>query len=410
MKTMARPLIVVFALVALGASLASLYVHYRMLADPSYVSFCTINETVSCEAVYESEYGSAFGVPVAAGGVVWSGLVALLAFVGLGGPKPGERSATIGALIFLLSVVGLAAVFYFGYASFVVLQKACVLCITVYAAVIGTFVVASNIGGPLSALPARLGKDLSSTFRAPLAATLALIWLVGSVGLVAWFPRGTAATTAESGGTPVQEPVVPIETLDAPQIAVWEKWLDAQPQAAEARPSGDVKVLVLKFNDYQCPACRQTYGLYKGIFEKYEAAYPGVFKFETRDYPLETECGMGGVHGAACEAAVAVRLAREKDKGEELEAALFSRQSPSMTRDYVKKTLEEVTQITDFDARYAQVLTAVRADAQLGQRLGVDGTPTFFINGVKLGSLRPAYFDAAIAHALRKAGVQVPAS
>jgi protein-disulfide isomerase len=269
--------------------------------------------------------------------------------------------------------------------------------------------VASNIGGPLSALPARLFKDLSATFRAPLAATLALVWLAGSVGLLAWFPRGPAPNSA-GNGTPVPEPVVPIETLDAAQVAEWAKWLDSQPQAAEAKPSGDVKVLVLKFNDYQCPACRQTYGLYKGIIEKYEAAYPGVFKFETRDYPLETECGFGGVHGAACEAAVAVRLAREKNKHKELEAAIFSRQSPSMTRDDVKAALEEVTQITDFDARYAETLTAVRADAQLGQRLGVDGTPTFFINGVKLGSLRPAYFDAAIAHALRKAGVQVAAS
>ena len=409
MKTMARPLILGFALVALGASLASLYVHYRMLADPSYVSFCNINETVSCEAVYESEYGTAFGVPVAAGGVVWSGLVALLAFAGLGGPKPGERSATIGALIFVLSVIGLATVFYFGYASFVVLQKACVLCMTVYAAVIGTFVVASNIGGPLSALPARLSKDLSSTFRAPLAATLALVWLVGSVGLVAFFPRGGAAPSGE-GGTAAQEPAVPVETLDAAQVAEWAKWLDSQPQADEVKPTGDVKVLVLKFNDYQCPACRQTYSLYKGIIEKYEAAYPGVFKFETRDYPLETECGFGGIHGAACEAAVAVRLAREQKKDKELEAALFSRQSPTMTREDVKAALEEVTKITDFDARYAEVLPAVRADAQLGQRLKVDGTPTFFINGVKLGSLRPAYFDAAIAHALRKAGVQVAAS
>jgi protein-disulfide isomerase len=100
-------------------------------------------------------------------------------------------------------------------------------------------------------------------------------------------------------------------------------------------------------------------------------------------------------------------MAREKNRDKELEAALFERQSPGMTRDEVKAALKEVAQISesDFDARYPKVLEAVRADSQLGQKIGVTGTPTFFINGVKLPSVRPAYFDAAIAHALRKAGV-----
>ena len=46
----------------------------------------------------------------------------------------------------------------------------------------------------------------------------------------------------------------------------------------------------------------------------------------------------------------------------------------------------------------------MRADAQLGQRLGVNGTPAFFLNGIRLPSLRPSYLDAAIAHLLKKAG------
>ena len=56
--------IILLAAVALGASLASLYVHYRMIADPTYTSFCDISETVSCEAVYESAYGTVRGVLV----------------------------------------------------------------------------------------------------------------------------------------------------------------------------------------------------------------------------------------------------------------------------------------------------------------------------------------------------------
>ena len=43
--------------------------------------------------------------------------------------------------------------------------------------------------------------------------------------------------------------------------------------------------------------------------------------------------------------------------------------------------------------------------SQLGQKVGVNGTPTFFINGIKLGGFRPAAFDAVIAYELKKAGV-----
>ena len=172
-------------------------------------------------------------------------------------------------------------------------------------------------------------------------------------------------------------------------------------------PQGNVKVLLIKFNDYQCPSCRQAYILYKDIIAKYEAAYPGVFKYENRDYPLETECGAGGVHGAACEAAVAVRLAKEKNLDKQLEATLFDRQSMSMTGADVKAALEEVTKITpsEFDSRYQKMLESVRQDVQLGQKVGITGTPTYFINGIRLGGFRPAAFDAVIAYELKKAGV-----
>ncbi len=176
-------------------------------------------------------------------------------------------------------------------------------------------------------------------------------------------------------------------------------------------PTGATKVLVLKFNDYQCPSCRLAWILYKDIIAKYEKANPGVFMFENRDYPLETECGAGNAgHAAACEAAAAVRMAREKSRDKELEAALFERQSPTMTRDDVVSTLQQVAQISraDFDSKYAKTLESVRVDVQLGQKLGITGTPTFFLNGIQLPSLRPAYFDAAIDWALRQ--VQATAS
>jgi len=283
-----------------------------------------------------------------------------------------------------------------------VLKAACPLCLTIDASVIGIFLVSAAAAGSVSALPRHVGSDVVSLRRSPTGATLAAAWVVASLALILFFPRAQAVNASESADT---ASAIPVETLTAEQTAEWDKWLDAQPRAQEVMPGADTKVLVVKFNDYQCPACRQTWAEYRGIIAKYEQRYPGVFKFQYHDFPLEAECGFGGIHSYACEAAVAVRLAQPKGKDRQLGEYFYQHQE-ELSRDEVKRALRDIAQVDDFDQQYAKVLPAVHADAVLGQKLGVEGTPTFFINGIKVPSLRPAYFDAAIAYALRKAGVQ----
>jgi uncharacterized membrane protein/protein-disulfide isomerase len=409
MKKYARPLIVAFALLGFGASVSSLYVHYQLLADPSYSSFCDISDTVSCEAVLTSQYGSIYGVPVAAGGAAWAGLVLLLGLVGMAPSRTVSTSASqsasssddagrIAGYIFLLATVGLAGALYLGYASFFILRQMCPLCVTMYVAVIGLFVVSGGVAAQLSELPARLGRDLRAVMASPLAATLAVVWVVTSVSLVAFFPREDTAEALASA--PV---ATPTEMLGDVEVAQFEAWLDAQPRVDLGLPDDGASVVVAKFNDYQCPACRQAYLAYRGIERKYDEQYPGQVAFVSVDYPLEAECNTGGIHASACEAAVAVRLARESGRDAEMADWLFSNQA-SLTRERVIEGLAEVAQVTDFDARYDELLEDVRADAALGQRVQITGTPTFFINGIRISStLRPAYFDAAIAHELENA-------
>jgi uncharacterized membrane protein/protein-disulfide isomerase len=397
MKRHARTLIVAFASLALAASVASLYVHYQMLADPLYTSFCDISETVNCEAVMTSQYGSVYGVPVAAGGAVWSGLVLLLGVVGMRPPR-SEEAGRIAGYVFLLATVGLAGVLYLGYASFFVLRQMCPLCVAMYVGVIGLFVVSGGVASGLTGLPVRLGRDLRAVMASPLAATLAVVWVVASVSLVAFFPREDMV--AEFAAAPV---TAPTETLGDVEVAQFEAWLDAQPRVDLGVPANGASVVVVKFNDYQCPACRQAYLAYRGIERKYDEESPGQVAFVSLDYPLEAECNTGGIHASACEAAVAVRLAKARDRSAEMVEWLFANQD-TLTRDRVKEALTEVAQVTDFDARYDETLEDVRADAQLGQRLQITGTPTFFINGIRIAStLRPAYFEVAIAYELSKA-------
>jgi uncharacterized membrane protein len=393
--------LVFFSLLGLGASIAALYVHYRLMVDPNYSSFCDVSATVSCEQVLESAYGRILGIPVAAGGAIWSALVFLLSIYGMRQTASDSAHRAAG-YVFVLATIGLAAVFYFAYTSFFVLRQACPLCMTMYVSVVATFLISAAAAGSLKELPGRIGSDLAALRTSPTAATLAAVWIVASVGLIVFFPHEQTVSAQAA-----EQEAAPTETLDQNQLTEWQQWLDRQTPVSEPAvlPSGPVKVLVVKFNDFQCPACRQAYFAYRGIFEKYEKQYPQAFKFENRDYPLESECGMGGQHQFACEAAVAVRLAKEKGKNAELENWLFTTQD-EFSREHAKQGLQQFAGIKpeEYESRYTSVSKEIREDAALGSKLGVTGTPTFFINGVKVPSLRPAYLDAAIAYLLQKAG------
>ena len=50
------------------------------------------------------------------------------------------------------------------------------------------------------------------------------------------------------------------------------------------------------------------------------------------------------------------------------------------------------------------MLESVRPMSRLGSKVRHTGTPTYFVNGIRLGGFRPACFDAVIAYELKKAG------
>lgn len=93
MSSRSRTLLLAFALLGLGASSVSSYVHYNLLTNPAYSSFCDVSATVSCTEAYTSQYGSFLGVPVAIGGVIFFALVLLLAGMAGRSVSPARETA-----------------------------------------------------------------------------------------------------------------------------------------------------------------------------------------------------------------------------------------------------------------------------------------------------------------------------
>ena len=392
--------LMLFALLGLGASLTSTYVHYNLLVDRSFSSFCDVNTTVSCTQAYLSPYGSFLGVPVALGGVFFFAVV--LALAALSGRKTPQAGESAPAYIFALSTVGLAFVLYLGYASFFILHTVCILCLTTYVAIIAIFIISGGATSvPMTSLPARAGRDLKTLVGSPAALAVAALLAIGAISFKVAFPKETAAEVMAQA--PADYP-----PLTDQQKAEVEKWWDMQPKVDVPVPSDGAAVLMVKFNDYQCPPCRQTYEAYGPLLAKW--AKTGKFKFVLKHFPLDSECNgaaPGGPHPAACEAAAAVVMAHRKNDGsaEKLEHWLFSHQGPPLlTPDDVKKAARDVAGITDFDAKYASTLIEVKNDAGMGAMLGVKSTPTFFINGRILpGGQDPRLIDAVIDLEIRRA-------
>ncbi len=392
------------ALVGLAVSTAAAYTHYHLLYDPTYRSFCDVSERISCTQVYASRFSTFRGVPVAVFGALGFAAAALLSIAGLTARQDVRES--MPGYLFVLSTLSLAVVLYLGYASFFVLKAVCILCLATYAAVIGLFLVSGAATTfPMTTLPRRAAKDTRVVLGSPIALALAVLFFAGAATTLAFFPREGA--TGGGGDQSTASATVPVPTQD--QRSEFERWYASQPRVPLVIPSEGAKVLVVKFQDFQCPPCSGTYLQYKPIFAKYEAEHPGAVRVVYKDFPLNRDCNDAVVqtlHPAACDAAVAVRLAAEQNRHDQMEEWLYTHQ-PAQTPPSVRQAAHDVGNVSDFDAKYPSVVQAVKSDAALGKQLGVKSTPTFFINGVKIeGGLPPQYFDQAIAYELQHAAAR----
>lgn len=397
MPNRTRNLLLAFAALGLGASAWSSYVHHSLLTQPGYTSFCDVNNTVSCTQAYLSPYGSLWGIPVALGGVLYFTFVLLL--VGLGGRRSVQAGENVPAYVFATATPALAFVLYLAWASFFRLNALCLLCAATYVAVIGIFIVSGGATKfPMATLPRRASRDVAALARSPMALVLTLVFAIGAVTLINAFPR-----ESQPAGTTQAPPERQFPALTDRQRADFLRWLDVQPKQDVPVDAGGAKVVLVKFNDYQCPACREVYFLYRTVERKFAAG--GQVRFITKHYPLEGECNAsvpGGNHFLACEAAAAVVMAQAKGTADKLEEWVFSNQA-SLTAASLKQAAADIGGIPDFDARYPEALKAVRQDAELGARLKVNSTPTIFFNGLKLDPLwPPPVLEAAIEHELKR--------
>lgn len=156
----------------------------------------------------------------------------------------------------------------------------------------------------------------------------------------------------------------------------------------------NASVTLVEFSDFQCPYCAAAAPELAAVLK----AYPTQVRLVFKQYPLET-------HSQAALAAAAAVAAHKQGKFWPMYDAMFAARD-DLSRDNLlalaqKNGLDLKRFQTDLDS--TEVKEAITRDVQDGDRVGVAGTPTLFIDGqkyngpIELESLKPVV-DAELKH------------
>ena len=155
----------------------------------------------------------------------------------------------------------------------------------------------------------------------------------------------------------------------------------------------DAPVILVEYGDFECPFCGQAYPIVKAMQRHFGKELAFVF----RNFPLRES------HPHAQLAAQAAEAAGSQGKFWEMHDTLYENQRALEEKDLVGYATALGLDVTRFEEELRTGVYAkkVRDDFRGGVRSGVNGTPTFFINGVRFDGNwgDPEEFTAALADA-----------
>ena len=137
----------------------------------------------------------------------------------------------------------------------------------------------------------------------------------------------------------------------------------------------DAPLTLMEYGDYQCPYCGAAYPVVKRLQKKLGKKLRFVF----RNFPMTQ------AHPYALIAAEAAEAASLQGKFWEMHDLLFEQQAflePEMIPLWAKRIGLDLNKFEN-DTRQGVVENRIKEDRQSGIRSGVNGTPTFYINGTR---------------------------
>jgi protein-disulfide isomerase len=333
-----------------------------------FKSFCNMGQTFDCTAVEMSNYAEILpGIPLSGFAVAGYTLLLGLSLCGL---SPALRR---NLKPWLVGFSGVALIFSLIYLFVMLTQigKLCLLCLVIDSLNLILFVLALTLPSSVArSEPSGSGIRLSHIAAMGSGSLIVAFLFTQALNPQAGVKRSDLDDIVDSV---MQSPSLPIEIpADAPTIG-----------------APDAPVTIIKFTDYECPACKMGATAIHPLFKR----YPKKVRFVFMNFPLAHECNADPqlnrtIHAYACEAAAVAVCAKEQGKFTEAYETLFDNQTSFKANGVADLVASKVEGLDSAKLKECMKLPStadrIRRESLVGVNLKVQSTPTFFINGKKV--------------------------
>lgn len=358
--------IVVLAVIGLLLSGELLRIHITVGNSTGHNFACSINEAMDCSAVAQSRQSKFLEVPVPAWGILTYLVFLVLGIVGILSKQPPGKHAgdyALGVSVWCVAYSG-----YLAYVSAFELKTFCLYCAGLYGVNAGLFFASIPASAPLLLWWRRRVFDrqwlMADLVRFGVVSIIFVIMLGSYSGYYYW-------------STNNDEDIVPV----APGVRIN---IENDPVLGHYR----TPLTIIEFSDFECPACRQMHEVTKELLQKYK----GSIRLVHKNFPLDSKCNsevMHRMHLHSCEAAAAAECAFREGKFETYAELLWEADDLS-TPSLIRMAEDEGMDAAVFQECLTSEETrlALQEDVAAGIKLGIEGTPTFVINGKKFMGIR----------------------
>lgn len=360
--------LILMSLIGMGVSIVSSRQFYETRGGTAqFKSFCHISDKMNCDIVTASRYAEFLGFPLSSWVAGWFLGILFLAWMIR---NPFWRRDAARVALGLTSFGALMALPYF-FIMTTVLKTFCLFCLITEGAIFVSLIAVLS-----------LKRDIFSSH--PLDREK-LKWMLGTVAtsvLLFLFGLNTLKSP------PVDEDYIRLTVQNA------VKSDPVSVNTSEEFPSlgagKDTPITIVEFSDFQCPSCRAGAMILNSVLNR----YPGQIRIVYRNYPLDPSCNRKmpqGGHPYACEAARIGFCANRMGKFLPVYESYFENQAqfgPGKPMEFAIAAGLDPATLSDC-VNSPEASAAVARDLEEGDRLGVEGTPTFFVNGHRVGGPQP---------------------
>jgi protein-disulfide isomerase/uncharacterized membrane protein len=370
-------LVIALAAIGGGVSVAIDVIHTRLAADHAYASFCNVSSRVNCDVVLTSRYAELSGIAISRLAIGFY-LISVAIAIGVARARRASTRETAATIGVVWQVWGLLFSGYLAFIAFAVLQTVCLMCGALYLINIASFGAAWWLRSAVRFTGHRQRGQSGRMDRLVLGGSAVALALVALIGAWEAFGRGRQGRSQDPAEIARQRP-------DFYQWFFQQPVLSVPIDGAHSLGDPNAPVTVVEFSDFECGHCSKFHKTLENFLRASGRSVRVIF----RHFPLDASCNptvSTRLHQRACLAATAAECAAEQGKFWQYHDLLFGNQD-ALGREYL---IAYADRLGLDGPRFAACLGGdaarerVARDARAGAELGIDSTPTVFINGRRI--------------------------